>query len=55
MPVVLLDSPVLYAYLMYIHTKSLANSGVESTVKEDESCEGFEMLDQEDNSKLHQV
>ena len=33
-PVVLSDSPVLYAYLMYIHTKSLAHSGVESTVKE---------------------
>ena len=33
-PVVLSDSPVLYAYLMYIHTKSLAHSGVESTIKE---------------------
>ena len=34
LPVVLSDSPILYAYLMYIHTKSVAHSGVESTVKE---------------------
>ena len=33
-PVVLSDSLVVYAYLMYVHTKSLAHSGVESTIKE---------------------
>ena len=33
-PVVLADSPVLYAYLMYIHTKSAAHSALEPTVKE---------------------
>ena len=29
-PVVLPDSPILYAYLMYVHTRSVAHSGVES-------------------------
>ena len=32
LPVVLSDSPILYAYLLYVHTKSLAHAGVESTV-----------------------
>ena len=31
---VLSDSRVLYAYLMYIHTKSIAHSALEPTVKE---------------------
>ena len=34
LPMVLFDSPVLYAYLMYIHTKSVAHSALEATVKE---------------------
>ena len=32
LPVVLSNSPILYAYLLYVHTKSLAHAGVESTV-----------------------
>ena len=34
LPVVLSDSLILYAYLMYIHTKSVAHSALEPTVKE---------------------
>ena len=33
-PVVLGDSPVLYAFVMFIHTKSNPHAGVECTVKE---------------------
>ena len=33
-PVVLPDSPVLYAYLMFLHTRGRAHASLESTVKE---------------------
>ena len=33
-PVVLLDSPVLYAYLMYVHMKTSIHASLETTVKE---------------------
>ena len=33
-PVVLLDSPVLYAYLMFIHTKTSVHASLEMTVRE---------------------
>ena len=33
-PVVSKDSPVLYAYLMYVHTKSNPHAGVETTVRD---------------------
>ena len=31
---VLLDSPVLYAYLMYVHMKTSIHASLETTVKE---------------------
>ena len=33
-PVVSKDSPVLYAYLMYVHTKSNPHAGIETTVRD---------------------
>ncbi len=33
-PVVLPDSPVLYSYLMYVHTKTSIHASLETTVKE---------------------
>ena len=33
-PVVLVDSPVLYSYVMYVHLKVLPHAGVEATVRE---------------------
>ena len=33
-PVILPDSPVLYAYLMYVHTKTNIHASLETTVKE---------------------
>ena len=33
-PLVLADSPVLYSYVMYIHTRVIPHAGVECTVKE---------------------
>ena len=33
-PVVLVDSPILYSYLMYIHTIILPHAGVEITIKQ---------------------
>jgi len=33
-PVVLPDSPVLYSYLMYIHTKANVHESLETTVQE---------------------
>ena len=33
-PLVLIDSPVLYSYVMYVHTKRNPHAGVECTVKE---------------------
>ena len=33
-PVIMLDSPVLYSYIMALHTKILPHSGIEATMKE---------------------
>jgi len=33
-PVVLPDSPVLYSYLMFLHTKTIAHASLETTVRE---------------------
>ena len=34
LPVVLIDSPILYSLVMYIHCKKIPHVGVERTVKE---------------------